>query len=102
VRSPAALLVLGPLVGFFGTGYFSGFGVIASELFPTAVRGSAMGFVYNIGRVLSAAAPYMIGASSERWGLSAALSTTAGAFLVAAVIATALRLPDGAGAAELA
>ena len=61
--------------------------------------GSAMGFVYNIGRVLSAGAPYMIGASSERWGLSAALSTTAGAFLVAAVIATALRLPEGAGAA---
>jgi MFS family permease len=93
VRSPAALLVLGPLVGFFGTGYFSGFGVIASELFPTAVRGAAMGFVYNIGRVLSAAAPYMIGGMSERWGLSAALSTTAVAFLVAAAIATALRLP---------
>jgi hypothetical protein len=36
----------------------------------------------------------MIGASSERWGLSAALSSTAAAFLVAAVIATALRLPE--------
>lgn len=98
VRSPAALLVIGPLIGFFGTGYFSGFSVIASELFPTAVRGSAMGFVYNIGRVLSAAAPYLIGGMSEQWGLSAALSTTAVAFLAAAVIATALRLPDGAAA----
>lgn len=98
VRSPAALLVIGPLIGFFGTGYFSGFSVIASELFPTAVRGSAMGFVYNIGRVLSAAAPYLIGGMSERWGLGAALSTTAVAFLAAAVIATALRLPDGAAA----
>lgn len=98
VRSPAALLVLGPLIGFFGTGYFSGFSVIASEIFPTAVRGAAMGFVYNIGRVLSAAAPYLIGGMSERWGLGAALSTTAVAFLAAAVIATALRLPEGAGA----
>ena len=36
VRNPNALLLIGPLVGFFGTGYFSGFSVIASELFPTA------------------------------------------------------------------
>ena len=90
VRSPAALLVLGPLVGFFGTGYFSGFSVIASELFPTPLRGTAMGFVYNIGRVTSAAAPWLIGRYSESAGLSAALCITSGAFLLAAAIAVAL------------
>ena len=63
-----ALLLIGPLVGFFGTGYFSGFSVIASEFFPTALRGSAMGFVYNIGRIFSAAAPYLIGGLSEGEG----------------------------------
>ncbi len=93
VRNPNALLLIGPLVGFFGTGYFSGFSVIASELFPTSLRGSAMGFVYNIGRVLSAAAPYLIGHVSEHAGLSYALCITSGAFLLAALIATALRLP---------
>jgi len=93
VRNPAALLLIGPLVGFFGTGYFSGFSVIASELFPTAVRGSAMGFVYNIGRVTSAIAPYLIGRISEASGLSAALCITSAAFLLAALIATALRMP---------
>jgi MFS family permease len=93
VRSPNALLVIGPLVGFFGTGYFSGFSVIASELFPTSLRASAMGFVYNIGRVVSAAAPYLIGQVSEHAGLSYALCITSGAFLLAALIATALRLP---------
>ncbi len=96
VRSPAALLLIGPLVGFFGTGYFSGFSVIASELFPTSLRGSAMGFVYNIGRVVSAAAPYLIGKVSEHAGLSYALCITSGAFLLAAWIATALRLPPRA------
>jgi MFS family permease len=94
VRSPGALLVIGPLVGFFGTGYFSGFSVIASELFPTSLRGSAMGFVYNIGRVLSAAAPWLIGSISAHAGLSAALCITSVAFLFAAWIATALRLPE--------
>ena len=93
VRNPVALLVIGPLVGFFGTGYFSGFSVIASELFPTSLRGTAMGFVYNIGRVASAAAPFIIGRFSETAGLSAALCLTSAAFLLAALIATALRTP---------
>ncbi|HEX4007614.1 MAG TPA: MFS transporter [Acidobacteriaceae bacterium] len=94
VHNSAALLVIGPLVGFFGTGYFSGFAVIASELFPTALRASAMGFVYNIGRVVSALAPWAIGRVSEQAGLSAALCLTSGAFLLAALIASALRKPD--------
>ena len=93
IRNPIALLFIGPLVGFFGTGYFSGFSVIASELFPTALRASAMGFVYNIGRVLSAAAPYLIGRVSESAGLSWGLCMTSAAFLTAAGIATALRAP---------
>jgi MFS family permease len=93
VRNPNALLLIGPLVGFFGTGYFAGFSVIASELFPTALRASAMGFVYNIGRVLSAAAPYLIGRVSEHAGMSWALCMTSAAFVAAALIATALRSP---------
>ena len=93
VSNPYALLVIGPMVGFFGTGYFSGFSVISSELFPTTLRASAMGFVYNIGRIASAAGPYLIGRFSESMGISAALSITSGAFLVAALIATALRSP---------
>ena len=94
VRNPGALLAIGPLVGFFGTGYFSGFSVITSELFPTSLRGSAMGFVYNSGRLLSATAPYLIGSVSEHAGLSYALCLTSAGFLLAALIATALRLPE--------
>lgn len=94
VRNPVALLIIGPLVGFFGTGYFSGFSVIASELFPTSLRGTAMGFVYNIGRVTSAAAPFLIGRFSETAGLSTALCIISVAFLLAALIATALRMPQ--------
>jgi len=53
-KSLTALLILGPFVGFFGTGYFSGFAAIASELFPTEIRATAMGLSYNIGRGFSA------------------------------------------------
>jgi MFS family permease len=93
VSNPYALLVIGPMVGFFGTGYFSGFSIISSELFPTHLRASAMGFVYNIGRIVSAAGPYLIGRFSESMGISSALTMTSGAFLLAALIATALRVP---------
>jgi MFS family permease len=85
------LLFLGPVVGFFGTGFFSGFTIIASEAFPTAVRGTAMGLVYNIGRFLGAAAPYIIGYISEISGIVIALSSISIAFLLAAMIATGLK-----------
>ena len=91
VANPWLLLIIGPIVGFFGTGYFSGFAVIAADLFPTPIRATALGFVYNIGRIASAAAPYLIGLISERHGLSSALLITSIAFLTAALIATALK-----------
>ena len=89
------LLVLGPLVAFFGTGYFSGFSALASELFPTQVRATAMGLSYNVGRGLSAAAPLVVGALASRFGLGAAFWLQAGAFLVAALLA--LKLPETKG-----
>ena len=89
--SAAVLLLLGPVVGFFGTGFFSGFTIIASEAFPTAVRGTAMGLVYNIGRFLGAGAPYIIGYISEVSGIVVALSSISIAFVLAALIATGLK-----------
>lgn len=96
LRSPWALLAVGPLVAFFGTGYFSGFGAIASELFPTEIRGTAMGLSYNLGRAVSAAAPWLTGALALRYGLSGAFLTTSVAFLVAAALAALLPETKGA------
>ena len=89
--SAIAVLLLGPVVGFWGTGFFSGFSVIASEAFPTALRGRAMGFTYNLGRIASAAAPYAIGRLSESHGIGSALVLTSAGFLLAAVFAFQLR-----------
>jgi len=90
LRSPLALLAVGPLVAFCGTGYFSGFGAIASELFPTEIRGTAMGLTYNLGRAVSAFAPFLTGALAIQYGLGAAFLLTSGAFLVAAALAALL------------
>jgi len=80
------LLVLGPLVAFFGTGYFSGFGAVASEIFPTAIRATALGVTYNSGRLLSAAAPFVIGSLAQSRGFGLAFTITAFAFLIAALL----------------
>ena len=87
-RDPGFLLLLGPLVAFFGTGYFSGFGVITAELFPTQIRVSAQGLTYNIGRVASAVAPFAVGHLAKTRGLSFAFNLVAVAFLAAAALAT--------------
>jgi MFS family permease len=94
-RNPLWLLILGPLVAFFGTGYFSGYAAIASELFPTEIRATAMGLSYNIGRGFSAVAPYAVGAIAMRYSFTAAFYLLAGAFFLAALLS--LGLPETKG-----
>jgi MFS family permease len=84
VRAPMLLLALGPFVAFFATGYFSGFGAVTAEIFPTAIRGTAQGFTYNVGRIVSAAAPFMVGTLAQTRGFGTALSISSLAFLAAA------------------
>ena len=74
----------GPFVAFFATGYFSGFGAVTAEIYPTEVRASAQGFTYNMGRVTSALAPFVVGSLAQTHGFQAALSLTSVAFLLAA------------------
>src|SRR6185295_12303185 len=73
-RDTTTLMVLGPLVGFFGTGFFSVFGAFIAELFPTRARGAAVGFCYNSGRMLAALAPTVIGVLRPAFGLGGALT----------------------------
>jgi MFS family permease len=86
----AGLLLLGPLLAFFGTGHFTGFGIITAELFPTSFRAAAMGLTYNFGRALSAAAPWVIGAMAGRHGLTSAFWICGLAFFAAALLAMVL------------
>jgi MFS family permease len=85
-RTPATLLAFGPLVGYFAYGYFSLFGAMLAELFPTRFRASAQGFYYNAGRLASAAAPFAIGAAATKHGLGTAIAVNALFFAVGAVL----------------
>jgi MFS family permease len=85
LRVPSALFVLGPLVAFFGTGYFSGLGALVAELYPTTVRATAAGFCYNFGRIASAAAPFTVGSVAQSSGFGVAFTITGAAFVLAAL-----------------
>src|SRR5581483_10332846 len=84
-RNPIVLLVLGPFVAFFGTGFFSGYGPLTAEIFPTPIRATAQGLTYNVGRIASAAAPFLVGSLAASRGFGAAFAVTGASFLVAAV-----------------
>jgi MFS family permease len=84
-RDVRVLLALGPFVAFFGSGYFTGFGAITAELYPTSIRATAQGLTYNTGRLASAAAPFVVGSLAERQGFGVAFTVAALAFLLAAV-----------------
>jgi hypothetical protein len=96
-RSPSMLLLLGPLVGYFGYGYFSMFGGFVAELYPAAVRATGQGTSYNIGRMAGALGPYTIGviAMQPGIGIGLALSVTSAFFLLAAALV--FTLPDRSG-----
>jgi MFS family permease len=87
-RNPVTLLVLGPVLGYFGHGYFSMFGSFVAELFPASVRATGQGTSYNIGRMAGAVAPFVIGALADLpgSGIGLALGSTSAFFLLAALL----------------
>ena len=64
----ATMLTLG-----FGSGCTAGFGALLAELFPTEVRGAAMGATYNLARAAQLLAPVVVQAAVLRAGLAGGL-----------------------------
>ena len=61
VQDPSVFLVVAAVNGFFTLGQFAWMPVYLPELFPTAVRGSAISLVFDITRYLAAAGPLLAG-----------------------------------------
>ncbi|RLE80484.1 MAG: hypothetical protein DRJ36_02175 [Thermoprotei archaeon] len=79
------LLFLGFILGYF-TGFWSGFGALLSELFPTRIRSTALGFVFNAGRAINFISPSLVALLSSIYGWNTALSTASIAALLASLI----------------
>ncbi len=94
-RRPGLILLTASITAFFGTGFFTGSGILGSELFPTPIRATALGVSYNTARGISAVAPLIIGAIGEAHGLSWGFSACGVAFACAA--ASAAWIPETRG-----
>jgi MFS family permease len=70
---PPVILSFMFLVGF-GTGFFSGYGPIFSELFPTEIRNTAMGAAFNLARGVQFFTPVVIAVVATRYGLGGGIS----------------------------
>ncbi|QTD90043.1 MFS transporter [Burkholderia anthina] len=71
--SPALASIMGFWVGFLSIGMFAALGPYLSELFPTNVRTTCMGFAYNVGKSVGASAVAGVGILSARTGLATAI-----------------------------
>ena len=63
---PEVRLYLYFFIGLSVFGVFGSFTFYLPELFPTRLRGTGSGFCYNIGRVIAAAGPFIVGAIAAR------------------------------------
>jgi MFS family permease len=73
---PPLILSFMFLVGF-GTGMFSGYGPLFAELFPTAIRNTAMGSAFNLARGVQFFTPVIIVVIAEKYGLGGGISLAA-------------------------
>jgi MFS family permease len=73
------------LVGF-GTGTWSCFGTMLSELFPLRARATSMGTILNVSRGAQFAAPIVIAALEPRFGLAAGTGLAAACAVCAAAL----------------
>ncbi len=60
--APATRLYMYFFIGLSVFGIFGSFTFYLPELFPTRLRATGAGFCYNIGRVVAAAGPFIVGA----------------------------------------
>lgn len=78
IASRPLLVLVFLFVAGVGTGIWSLFGPMMSEVFPTRVRGSAMSIIMNSTRGVQFLAPVVIAAVAPVWGMSGGIALAAG------------------------
>src|SRR5438132_9280058 len=61
-------------IGLTVFGVFGSFTYYLPELFPTRLRGTGAGFCYNVGRIIAAGGPFLVGYVASQQGASLPLA----------------------------
>ncbi|KRB80661.1 hypothetical protein ASE00_16620 [Sphingomonas sp. Root710] len=94
IRDLTLLLWFGPVVAIFFA-YFGIFGTYFSALFPAHIRSTGAGFCFNVGRGVSAFAPFFLGEIATSFSLSFSIALCGAFFLLAGLLMT--QMPDISG-----
>ncbi|MEM3197538.1 MAG: MFS transporter [Conexivisphaerales archaeon] len=89
-RSSTAAMYASFAMGFFINSYFTIFGALFSEPYPTAARSTAVNFIFNTGRGFGGIAPLIIGFFSPVFKISGVIGFFAILFIVAAFVIWAI------------
>jgi MFS family permease len=81
---PVTRLYMYFFIGLTVFGVFGSFTYYLPELFPTRLRGTGAGFCYNVGRVIAAGGPFLVGTIASR-GADALTTAMQALFWVGAV-----------------
>jgi MFS family permease len=92
------LMGMGILVGLSMVVTGVGMTPVLTELFPTSVRGSGLGFCYSVGRAMGAISPAIVGWAADMAPLGAAIAAGVVAHLILVIVVATL-LPETAGRA---
>ncbi|MEN3930823.1 MFS transporter [Microvirga sp. W0021] len=84
-----SLLIMGPVYAFF-TAFVGLMGSYFPDLFPTRVRTIGAGFCFNVGRGLSAFAPFFMGVIATQYSFATGLMICSAFFGIAAIVMFAL------------
>ncbi|MGH6672870.1 MAG: MFS transporter [Xanthobacteraceae bacterium] len=96
VKNIYLLLVVFAIFGFFTQGVFSWTAVWLPELFPTRMRATAAGFIFNIPRLISFVAPLIAGSLIVSLGGYGKTASIIGLFYILGLIAVPF-LPETKG-----
>jgi MFS family permease len=82
LTGPIALLLAGPLMGFFVNGMLGGYGALISELYPTAARATAQNVLFNLTRAVGGFGPVAVAAIARSLGFNSAIALLAVLYLI--------------------
>jgi len=97
VQDPSTFLMVAAVNGFFTAGQFAWMPVYLPELFPTAVRGSAISLVFDVTRYVAAAGPLIAGWLIVSLGGVSAAASIIGLVYILGIVVTPFAAPETKG-----
>jgi len=97
VHTSGTLLWVAAINGFFTAGQFSWMAIYLPELFPTAVRGSAISLVFNLSRYIAAFGPLLAGVLIASLGGISTAAALFGLIYILGIVVTPFVGPETKG-----